>query len=97
MFRKIASIIAVVGMVVALIACQSAAAKDIPAAPAVQSLSPEQVLTVGEVAAYLRVNRATVWRWCQQAVIPATRVGRTWRIHRDDILDLFSPSDPESD
>ena len=57
-----------------------------------------EVLTVREVAAYLRVNRVTVWRWCQQGVIPATRVGRTWRIHRNDILDLFNLSyAPEPD
>ena len=56
-----------------------------------------EVLTVREVAAYLRVNRVTVWRWCQQGVIPATRVGRTWRIHRDDVLNLFNLSSSGSD
>ena len=47
-----------------------------------------ELLTVREVAAYLRVSRVTVWRWCQQGVIPAFRIGRNWRIRRDDLLEL---------
>ena len=57
-----------------------------------------EVLTVKEVASYLRVSRVTVWRWCQQGVIPASQVGRNWRIRRGDILQLFEAADPpESD
>ena len=47
-----------------------------------------ELLTVREVADYLRVSRVTAWRWCQQGVIPAFRIGRTWRIRRDDLLGL---------
>ncbi len=45
------------------------------------------LLTVREVADYLRVSRVTVWRWCQQGVVPAVRIGRTWRIRRDALMD----------
>lgn len=48
-----------------------------------------ELLTVLEVAAYLRVSRVTVWRWCQRRIIPASQVGRSWRIHRDDLLRLL--------
>jgi excisionase family DNA binding protein len=48
-----------------------------------------EVLTVREVAAYLRVSRVTVWRWCRQGTIPASRVGRNWRIRREDLLRLL--------
>lgn len=51
-----------------------------------------EILTVKEVAVYLRVSRVTVWRWCQQGVIPASRLGRNWRIRRDDLLDLLDSS-----
>jgi excisionase family DNA binding protein len=44
-----------------------------------------ELLTVREVATYLRVGRVTVWRWCQQGTIPASRIGRSWRIRRDDL------------
>ncbi len=45
-----------------------------------------ELLTVQEVAAYLRVSRVTVWRWCQQGILPAFRIGRNWRIRRDVLL-----------
>ena len=54
-----------------------------------------EMLTVVEVATYLRISRVTVWRWCKQGLIPAIRVGRGWRIHRDDLLHLSKPSVPE--
>ena len=47
-----------------------------------------ELLTVKEVAAYLRVSRVTAWRWCQQGIIPAFQIGRSWRIRRDDLLEL---------
>jgi excisionase family DNA binding protein len=52
------------------------------------------VLTVKEVAVYLRVSRVTVWRWCQRGTLPALRVGRNWRIHRDDLLNILERSPP---
>lgn len=63
-----------------------------------KALSSE-LLTVKEVADYLRVSRVTAWRWCQQGVIPAFRIGRNWRIRREDLLDLervsaYSPDQP---
>jgi len=47
-----------------------------------------ELLTVNEVADYLRISRVTAWRWCQQGMIPAFRIGRTWRIPRDGLLEL---------
>lgn len=48
-----------------------------------------ELLTVKEVATFLRVSRVTVWRWCQRGLIPASKVGRNWRIRRDDLLELL--------
>jgi excisionase family DNA binding protein len=42
------------------------------------------ILTADEVAAYLRVSRTTVCRWCSDGKLPAFRIGRGWRITRDD-------------
>lgn len=59
-----------------------------------------EVLTIQEVATYLRVSRTTVWRWCHQGVIPASQVGRSWRIRRDHLLELLEapwPVDPVED
>ena len=57
-------------------------------------LLQNEVLTVKEVASYLRVSRVTVWRWCQQGLIPASQVGRNWRIRRGDVLQLFEAAAP---
>jgi len=46
------------------------------------------LMTVREVADYFRVSRVTAWRWCQDGVIPAFRIGRTWRIRYGDLVDL---------
>ena len=53
-----------------------------------------EMLTVKEVATYLRVSRTTVWRWCQQGTIPASQVGRSWRIRRNDLMRLLERSPP---
>jgi excisionase family DNA binding protein len=47
-----------------------------------------ELMTVQEVADYLRVSRVTAWRWCQEGTIPAFRIGRVWRIRRDKLLEL---------
>lgn len=60
--------------------------------PDQQRLWQNELLTVPEVAAYLRVTRVTVWRWCQQGTIPASRIGRNWRIHRSELLHLLETS-----
>ena len=59
-----------------------------------EPLLQNEVLTIKEVATYLRVSSVTVWRWCQKGVIPASRVGRNWRIRRDDVLQLFEEAEP---
>ena len=43
------------------------------------------VLTVAEVAAYLKISPTTVWRHCAQGKLPAFRVGRQWRVERHDL------------
>ena len=53
-----------------------------------------ELLTVTEVADFLRISRVTVWRWCQQGIIPASQIGRNWRIHRDELLQLLRQSPP---
>ena len=62
-----------------------------------QQITENELLTVPEVADYLRVSRTTAWRWCQRGVIPAIQIGRNWRIHRADLLELLErPPPPEN-
>jgi excisionase family DNA binding protein len=43
------------------------------------------VMTVTEVADYLRIHRSTVYRLLKDNRIPAFRVGSDWRFSRDAI------------
>lgn len=42
-------------------------------------------LTLGEVLRYLRVNARTVYRLIRTGELPASRIGRQWRIRRSDL------------
>lgn len=45
----------------------------------------DQIMTVKDVAAYLKLNERTVYRMATSAKIPAFRVGASWRFKRADI------------
>ena len=40
------------------------------------------VMTIGEVAAYLRIPRSSVYKLAQKGKIPGKKVGRHWRFRR---------------
>ena len=43
------------------------------------------VMTVDEVAEYLRIPRASVYKLAQRGMIPCQKVGRHWRFRRESI------------
>jgi len=49
-----------------------------------------EVLTVQEVADYLRIDIRTVYRLAKRGDIPCKKIGRQWRFNRDDIKELVS-------
>ena len=51
--------------------------------PQKQSMSP--ILTVPEVARYLRVHPMTIYRLLRQKRIPALRVAHNWRFNTQEI------------
>lgn len=54
-----------------------------------------QVMNVNEVADYLRVAPATIYRLAQQGKIPCGKVGRAWRF-RKETIDHWISEHPES-
>jgi len=44
----------------------------------------DKLITVEEVAKYLRVKRSTVYEWAKEGKIPAVKVGRLWRFDREE-------------
>jgi excisionase family DNA binding protein len=50
----------------------------------------EQILKPSQVAALLQIHVKTVYRLAKEGIIPASRVGRSWRFSEKLILDLLS-------
>ena len=46
---------------------------------------PQELLTLAEAAAYLRVHRRTMSRLLQQRVVPGAKIGRQWRVRVADL------------
>jgi PTS system nitrogen regulatory IIA component len=45
----------------------------------------DDILTIDEVAKYLRVSERTVYDWAQTGEIPSGKIGTVWRFKKDDI------------
>jgi excisionase family DNA binding protein len=43
------------------------------------------VMTIKQVADYLQLNVTTVYKLAQTKRIPAVKIGRVWRFHKDRI------------
>ncbi len=53
-------------------------------------------LTLDELAAYLKRGRSTLYKMARNGLIPASKIGRSWRFDRDAIdawLRQQSPQD----
>lgn len=46
---------------------------------------PDEILTIEEVAAYLKAGKRTVYRLAANGQIPAFKLGGTWRFRRGDL------------
>lgn len=54
----------------------------------------EEVMTVDEVARYLRLGRRVVYRLAQEGVLPGRKIANRWRFHPRDI-EAWVRSQPE--
>jgi PTS system nitrogen regulatory IIA component len=45
----------------------------------------QTLLTIEEVADFLRLSKDTVYRMVQSGKIPASKVGTQWRFRRDEV------------
>ena len=46
---------------------------------------PESIMTIEEVADYLKIPKSTVYKLAQEGKIPCQKVGRHWRFHKKAI------------
>ncbi len=45
----------------------------------------DSVLTIDELAAYLKVAKSTLYKLCQEGKVPGQKVGRHWRFRKETI------------
>jgi excisionase family DNA binding protein len=46
---------------------------------------PEKLMTLEEVAEYLRLSVHTIYKMAQQGKIPALKAGKMWRFRKEEI------------
>ena len=46
---------------------------------------PDEILTIDEVAAYLKAGKRTVYRLASSGQLPAFKLGGTWRFRRGEL------------
>jgi excisionase family DNA binding protein len=56
-----------------------------------------EILTIEEVAAYLRLTPQTIYKWAQEKRIPAVKLGKEWRFRRSVIDRWFDAQLPGGD
>ncbi len=49
----------------------------------------KEIMTVNDVADYLKISVITTYRLVQEGKIPAFKVGRSWRIKRSDLNEFI--------
>ncbi|MCC6240763.1 MAG: helix-turn-helix domain-containing protein [Phycisphaerales bacterium] len=47
--------------------------------------NPDSILTIEELAVYLKLSKSTLYKLCAEGKVPGTKVGRHWRFHRTAI------------
>ena len=45
----------------------------------------DRLLTLREVAEYLRLKERTIYKWAEEGAIPASKLGSAWRFRKSDV------------
>lgn len=45
----------------------------------------DEIMTIEELAAYLKVSKSMLYQMAQKGAIPASKVGKHWRFHKATI------------
>jgi excisionase family DNA binding protein len=53
-----------------------------------EDLTGDKLLSVPQIARYMRVSEVTVYRWCREGRLPCLKLGHSWRV-RHSVLDDF--------
>ena len=50
-----------------------------------RAMMEDRWFSVDEIAAYLGIKRDTVYRWIAEKRMPAHRMGRLWKLRREEV------------
>ncbi|MEX0654157.1 MAG: helix-turn-helix domain-containing protein [Phycisphaeraceae bacterium] len=53
----------------------------------------DMVMTIGDLAVYLKLSKSTLYKLAQEGKVPGQKVGRHWRFHREVIDRWLSSAD----
>ena len=56
-----------------------------------------QIMTVEEVAEFLKLSKITIYKLVKKEQLPGFRVGNSWRFRKDKILEIISKQMPGTD
>jgi excisionase family DNA binding protein len=49
-----------------------------------------EIMTITEAAQYLRISLSSLYKLAQDGKIPAQKVGKHWRFHRQTLIDWIA-------
>lgn len=58
------------------------------------SVNKESILTIDELADYLKISKSTLYKLAQAGKIPGQKVGRNWRFRKEAIDRWLEESGP---
>lgn len=50
----------------------------------------DNIMTIEEVARYLKMKPQTIYTWAQKGKIPAAKIGKEWRFRKDLLDEWFN-------
>ena len=55
---------------------------------------PDTVMTIGDLAGYLKISKSTLYKLAQEGRLPGQKVGRHWRFHKTAVDRWLTRSKP---
>jgi excisionase family DNA binding protein len=51
-------------------------------------MEPE-IMTITQVANYLQISEITTYKWVNEGKLPAFKIGRHWRVKKEDLNEVI--------
>ena len=51
------------------------------------------LLSAEDVASLMGIKETTVWRWCREGRLPCLKIGKHWRVRRENLEDFLEQSE----